>query len=155
WVAAEIASGRLHAEDVMVLSRRRERLGWMHEALLERGIPSEQHEKIDLCEAPAVQDVVALLDALVSPAHDLSLARALKSPLLGFSDDLLAQIARLRLRWTTRTEPIDSAEAPATPKSVSPSWWEVLQRFDALPVQEQVALLASACPTPEQAREQA
>lgn len=155
WVAAEIASGRLHAEDVMVLSRRRERLGWMHEALLERGIPSEQPEKIDLCEAPVVQDVVALLDALVSPSHDLSLARALRSPLLGFSDDLLAQIARLRLRWTTRTERIDSAETPAAPRSVSPSWWEVLQRFEALPAQEQMALLASACPTPEQAREQA
>ncbi|HEX5738309.1 MAG TPA: UvrD-helicase domain-containing protein, partial [Hydrogenophaga sp.] len=155
WVAAEIASGRLHAKDVMVLSRRRERLGWMHEALLERGIPSEQPEKIDLCEAPAVQDVVALLDALVSPSHDLSLARALKSPLLGFSDDLLAQIARLRLRWTKRVDAMESAESPATSRSVSPSWWEVLQRFEALPPDEQVALMALACPSPEQVAEHA
>jgi len=155
WVAAEIASGRLHAKDVMVLSRRRERLGWMHQALLERGIPSEQPEKLDLCEAPAVQDVVALLDALVSPSHDLSLARALKSPLLGFSDDHLAQVARLRLRWTTRTESIDSAESPTPSRTVSPSWWEVLQRFEALPPDEQMALMALACPRSEQAHEHA
>jgi ATP-dependent helicase/nuclease subunit A len=155
WVVAEISSGRLHARDVMVLSRRRERLGWMHQALLERGIPSEQPEKIDLGEAPAVQDVVALLDALVSPSHDLSLARALKSPLLGFSDELLAQIARLRLRWTTRTESIGSAGSPASARTVSPSWWEVLQRFEALSLDEKVALTALACPSPEQAGEQA
>lgn len=155
WVAAEIASGRLHAKDVMVLSRRRERLGWMHQALLERGIPSEQPEKIDLCEAPAVQDVVALLDALVSPSHDLSLARALKSPLLGFSDDLLAQIARLRVRWTARGESVVSAGSTAPTRLVSPSWWGVLQRFEALSHDEQVALMALACPSPQQASEQA
>ncbi len=146
WVATEIASGRVPPGGVMVLSRRRERLGWMHQALLERGIASEQPEKIDLCEAPAVQDVVALLDALVSPSHDLSLARALKSPLMGLDDNLLAQIARLRLRWTARSD---------TARAVPPSWWDVLQRFEALPTDEQVALMAMACATPGQAGEQA
>jgi ATP-dependent helicase/nuclease subunit A len=150
WVAAEIASGRVKADDVMVLSRRRERLGWMHAALLERGIASEQPEKIDLCEAPAVQDVVALLDALISPRHDLSLARALKSPLFGWSDDALAQLARWRLRWTVRGEAKGPATgavetgAEATASAVAkPSWWDVLQRFAALPAQEQAALLQS------------
>ena len=49
-----------------------------------------------------MQDVVALLDVLVSPQHHLSLARALKSPLFGWSDAALAQMARLRQRWTAR-----------------------------------------------------
>jgi len=150
WVAGEIASGRVKADDVMVLSRRRERLGWMHAALLERGIASEQPEKLDLCEAPAVQDVVALLDALVSPQHDLSLARALKSPLFGWSDDALAQLARLRLRWTVRGQAggdatgsldQDTRAVAAMPTSVKPSWWDVLQRFAALPADEHAALL--------------
>lgn len=150
WVAGEIASGRVKADDVMVLSRRRERLGWMHAALLERGIASEQPEKLDLCEAPAVQDVVALLDALVSPQHDLSLARALKSPLFGWSDDALAQLARLRLRWTVRGQAggdatgsldQDTRAVAAMPTSVKPSWWDVLQRFAALPTDEHAALL--------------
>ena len=150
WVASEIASGRVKADDVMVLSRRRERLGWMHAALLERGIASEQPEKLDLCEAPAVQDLVALLDVLVSPRHDLSLARALKSPLFGWGDDALAQLARLRLRWTVRgdaqgdaTGVLDAVTgAMATVFTVAkPSWWDVLQRFAALPAEEQAALL--------------
>jgi ATP-dependent helicase/nuclease subunit A len=136
-----VADGRLLPDDIMVLSRRRERLARMHEALLERGLASEQPEKLELGEAPAVQDVVALLDALVSTRHDLSLARALKSPLCGWSDDDLAQLARLRQRWTPpRT---DGASSP-TPR---PSWWEVLQRFGALPADEQ----AAAASTPVQA----
>ena len=150
WVASEIALGRVKADDVMVLSRRRERLGWMHAALLERGIASEQPEKLDLCEAPAVQDVVALLDVLVSPRHDLSLARALKSPLFGWGDDALAQLARLRLRWSVRGSAggdavglLDQGAVPLAtmPASVKPSWWDVLHRFAALPAEEQAALL--------------
>jgi ATP-dependent helicase/nuclease subunit A len=137
WIAAEVGAGRLALDEVMVLARRRERLGWMHEALRERGLPSEQPEKLELGEAPAVQDVVALLDALMSTRHDLSLARALKSPLFGWGDDDLAQLARLRLRWTpSRLE----GGAPV----VRPSWWDVLCRFAALPAEEQAGLAPSA-----------
>jgi ATP-dependent helicase/nuclease subunit A len=134
WVVAEIEAGQLQAENLMVLSRRRERLAWMHDALLERGIASEQPEKLDLCEAPVVQDVVALLDVLVSPRHDLSLARALKSPLFGWSDDALAQLARLRQHWTVR------GDEPAAP-AVRPCWWEVVQRWGAASTDEQAACL--------------
>jgi ATP-dependent helicase/nuclease subunit A len=133
WVAAEIASGRLAPDDIMVLSRRRERLAWMFEALRERGIASEQPEKLELGDAPAVQDVMALLDALVSTGHDLSLARALKSPLFLCSDDDLAQLARLRLQWT----PPRGADGAAMAR---PSWWNVLQRFGGLTSVEQRGL---------------
>ncbi|QHE76644.1 AAA family ATPase [Hydrogenophaga sp. PBL-H3] len=132
WIVAEIGSGRLSADGLMVLARRRERLAWMFEALRERGIASEQPEKLDLCEAPAVQDVVALLDALVSTRHDLSLARALKSPLFGWGDDALAWLARLQQHWTVR---------PGTDaKPVKPSWWAALQRFAETPALDGVAL---------------
>ncbi len=69
--------------DIMVLARKRDRLAVMEDELRALHIPAQQPEKTDLCEAPEVQDIVALLDALVSPTHDLSLARALKSPLFG------------------------------------------------------------------------
>jgi ATP-dependent helicase/nuclease subunit A len=39
-----------------------------------------------------VLDIVALLDALVSPQHDLSLARALRSPLFNLSNETLVRI---------------------------------------------------------------
>lgn len=145
WIAAEIASERLKPEQVMVLSRRRERLGWMHEALQARGIASEQPEKLDLCEAPAVQDMVALLDALVSPQHDLSLARALRSPLFGWSDADLVLLARLCRRWTAR--PDEAAAAGGAPRAAKPpktSWWDALQRFATLGPAEQAAWLPSA-----------
>ena len=137
WIAGEIGSGRLSADGLMVLARRRERLAWMFEALRERGIASEQPEKLDLCESPAVQDVVALLDALVSTRHDLSVARALKSPLFGWSDDALAWLARLQQLWTVRP----GHEV----KPVRPSWWTVLQRFACLPASEK----ATVAPVPD------
>ena len=48
---------------------------------------------IVLGEAAEVQDLVALLDVLVSPGHDLSLARALRSPLFGVPDEALVALA--------------------------------------------------------------
>jgi ATP-dependent helicase/nuclease subunit A len=67
----------------MVLARKRDPLARCRTSCALLGIACVQPEKADLGEAPEVQDVVALLDALVSPGHDLSLARALKSPLFG------------------------------------------------------------------------
>lgn len=55
--------------------------------------------------------MLALLDALVSPSHDLSLARALKSPVFGASDADLTALALLRR---------ESAHAGR-------SWWALLQ----------------------------
>ncbi|MDP3254241.1 MAG: UvrD-helicase domain-containing protein [Hydrogenophaga sp.] len=136
WVATEIASGRVAPDQIMVLSRRRERLAWMFEALRERGIASEQPEKLELGDAPAVQDVIALLDALVSNGHDLSLARALKSPLFLFSDDDLAQLARLRLLWA----PPRLADGTSAARL---SWWGVLQRYGSQSPEEQLTLAQS------------
>jgi ATP-dependent helicase/nuclease subunit A len=96
WIAARIAGG-VAPREVMVLARRRSRLAAVEDELRLLRVPAQQPEKTDLCEAPEVQDVAALLDALVSPAHDLSLARALKSPLFGLADEQLVALA-LRAR---------------------------------------------------------
>ena len=56
-------------------------------------IPAQIGEKTQLNECCEVLDVVALLDVLVSPQHDLSMARALRSPLFNLSDDALVKIA--------------------------------------------------------------
>jgi ATP-dependent helicase/nuclease subunit A len=92
WIARQIADG-LPPNEIMVLARKRDRLSAMEAELRALGIAALQPEKTELGEAPEVQDLVALLDALVSPAHDLSLARALKSPLFGLSDEALIEIA--------------------------------------------------------------
>jgi ATP-dependent helicase/nuclease subunit A len=95
WIAAQIAAGT-PAKEIMVLARQRSRLGPLADELRLLGVPTVQPEKADLAEAPEVQDLVALLDVLLSPAHDLSLARALKSPLFGASDADLTALALLR-----------------------------------------------------------
>ena len=92
WIAARLAEG-VPPADIMVLARRRDRLGVMEDELRALHIPAQQPEKSELGEAPEVQDIVALLDVLVSPTHDLSLARALKSPLFNVADEALVQIA--------------------------------------------------------------
>lgn len=95
WVAQQVRSG-IPAREIMVLARKRSRLAEMEDALRELHVPCVQPEKTELSEAPEVQDVVALLDVLVSSMHDLSLARALKSPLFDLGDEALAAIALLR-----------------------------------------------------------
>ena len=95
WVAAQIEAGT-PPKEIMVLARQRNRLSPLADELRLLGIATVQPEKADLAEAPEVADLVALLDVLVSPGHDLSLARALKSPLFGASDADLTALALLR-----------------------------------------------------------
>ena len=123
WIAQEIAAG-VPADRFMVLARKRSRLRLLHDALRERGIASEAPGETELIESPAVQDMVALLDALVSPRHHLSLARALKSPLFGWRDDNLVALATA-VREAERSVPAAAAGAPTPPRA---GWWEVLRR---------------------------
>jgi ATP-dependent helicase/nuclease subunit A len=139
WIAAQLSRGVMPAE-VMVLARRRDRLGVMEDELRALHIPAQQPEKSELGEAPEVQDVIALLDALVSPTHDLSLARALKSPLFGLDDAALVRIAlaaRLAaaggapLPWFDLVQKADLA--PAVPVSLAPTLRHWKSLVDALP----------------------
>ena len=92
FVAAQLQAG-CRAQDIMILARKRDRLSAMHLALRALGIPANLAEKKDLASAPEIQDLVALLDVLVSTPHNLSLARALKSPLWGLGDEALMLLA--------------------------------------------------------------
>ena len=99
WIAQQLAPGNepgLKAADVMVLSRKRAGLLPLQLELRKLHIAAQIGEKTELIDCCEVQDLVALLDVLVSPQHDLSLARVLKSPLLGVSDAALVQLALLQ-----------------------------------------------------------
>ncbi len=111
WIAAQLAQG-LAPADVMVLSRRRANLMPLQEALRAVRVPAYLGETTALIDCCEVLDIVALLDVLVSPRHDLSLARVLRSPLFGLADDALIALATRR-------------------RAVSRSWFVLLQ--DAWP----------------------
>ena len=76
--------------DVMVLVRRRTSfVELLVGALKGRGVPVGGVDRLRLVDAIAVADVMALLDALLLPEDDLALAAALKSPLIGLSEEEL------------------------------------------------------------------
>ena len=90
-VAELIAVQRLRPAEIFVLSRKRQSLRLVAQALRNLHVPYTAVEDFELMAAPEARDLVALLDALVSPRHALSLAQALRSPVFGASDaDLIA-----------------------------------------------------------------
>ncbi|MFG6415085.1 UvrD-helicase domain-containing protein [Roseateles sp. DC23W] len=83
----------MRPRDVFVLARKRAPLRQMAESLLAAGIPHVAPEDNRLADLPDAQDLIALLDALASSGHALSLARALRSPLFGVDEADLLQVA--------------------------------------------------------------
>jgi ATP-dependent helicase/nuclease subunit A len=98
WIAEQLTVG-LKPSQVMVLSRKRAGLLPLQDELRALHIPAQIGEKTELIDCCEVLDIVALLDVLVSPQHDLSLARALRSPLFGLLDASLVQLALLQREW--------------------------------------------------------
>ena len=109
-IAASIDGGA-RADELFVLCRKRQSLHYLAAALERRHVGHSAVEDTLLVETAEGQDLIALVDVLVSNGHDLSLARVLRSPIFAASDaDLLA------LR--------DRAAAGA-------SWWRALRELDA------------------------
>ncbi len=135
WLAQQVAAGEA-PDGFMVLARKRSRLRLLHEALRARGLPSEAPGETELGESPAVQDLIALLDALVSPHHHLSLARALRSPLLGWSD---ADLAALALARQAHQRALRQDDPQAKEQEQAPSWWAMLQSAPGTDIDEALA----------------
>lgn len=101
--------------DIKVLSRRKERLRELLSELNAKRIPWRFADDIHLIETMEVRDIVALLDILASPIHDLLLAQVLRSPIFGLDDrDLMFLAQRVR-----RLSNEDS-------NYVTRYWWDVL-----------------------------
>ncbi len=98
-------------KDIMVLARKRAVLSQAAEALAALHLPHVAPEDLRLADLPEVQDLLAVLDVLASPGQALSLARALKSPLFGASDDELLALAQ-------RARTIEAG-----------AWWPTLMRY--------------------------
>jgi ATP-dependent helicase/nuclease subunit A len=92
------------AGDVLILVRQR---GELFEAII-RALKNEHVEvagadRLVLTEHIAVMDLMVLGDALLLPQDDLALATALRSPLFGFTEEDLFDIAWNRGRASLRT----------------------------------------------------
>jgi len=111
-----IRDGSATAGEIMVLARRHAPLARVTQALQALHVPCVAAEEVRLGSLVEVQDLVAVLDALASPGHDLSLAQALKSPLFGAGDAQLLALSRRA-----------AGGAGATP------WWSALQHWPDAP----------------------
>jgi ATP-dependent helicase/nuclease subunit A len=105
--------GGARAGDVLVLVRQR---GPLFEAIIralkDLHVPVAGADRLVLTEHIAVMDLMVLADALLLPDDDLALATVLKSPLFGFGDEDLFEIAFERkgsLRAALRAKAHDNA----------------------------------------------
>jgi ATP-dependent helicase/nuclease subunit A len=80
--------------DVLILVRRRDEFARaLVRALKTRGVPVAGLDRLVLTDQPAVQDLMALADALLLPSDDLAFGCLLTSPLGGLTDNDLSEIA--------------------------------------------------------------
>jgi ATP-dependent helicase/nuclease subunit A len=112
WIARQTGGGvRLESKrrplvpgDVMVLVRRRNDFARaLVRQLKSLSVPVAGLDRLMLTDQPAVQDLMALGDALLLPQDDLTFACLLTSPLGGLTDDSLADLAigRAGSLWET------------------------------------------------------
>src|SRR3712207_8653506 len=81
-------------KDILVLVRKRGPAFFaVIRALKEAGVPVAGADRLNIGEHIAVLDLVAAGRAALLPDDDLTLATALKSPLVGLTDDDLLRIA--------------------------------------------------------------
>lgn len=83
--------------DIMILVRTRSRfVDPLVRALKKRGVPVSGHDRMQLEENLAVQDLMALGQCLLLPEDDLTLAALLKSPIFALTEHDLFQLAHNR-----------------------------------------------------------
>lgn len=129
WLAQQLRQG-MRPDSFLVLARKRDTLRYMQQALAEQGVPASIAQKQRMADAPEVQDVVALLDVLLSPTHDISLAQVLKSPLFGLDDAQLAAMALAVQQRRDAQQPLNwldwLLEQAQQPADVSAQPWQTL-----------------------------
>ena len=101
----------IRAGDIMILVQRRSELfDEIIRACKQRGLPMAGADRLKVQEEMAVRDLIALLSFLATPEDDLSLAVVLKSPLFGWDEQRLFDLAHRRKSkylWTALRDQAD------------------------------------------------
>jgi ATP-dependent helicase/nuclease subunit A len=104
WIADDGGRPARYA-DILVLSASRTGLEAFEDAFKAAGIAYVSSRRGGLLDTLEIADLRALLGVLVTPAANLYLAHALKSPLFGFTDDDLKTLAgRYESTWLERLQ---------------------------------------------------
>jgi ATP-dependent helicase/nuclease subunit A len=104
---------------ILILARRRGPAFFaVIRALKANGVPVAGADRIDVNQQIAVNDLVAAGQAALLRGHDLALAAALKSPLIGLDDDDLVRIAADRPDGRSLEDALEAA-APGDPRAAN------------------------------------
>jgi ATP-dependent helicase/nuclease subunit A len=95
--------------DFLLLVKRRKYLPQFERALREAGLAFESSRLGGLLNTLEVDDLIALLTVLVTPRHDLPLAKVLRSPIFAFTESQMQALAKAMASNQYR------------------SWWDALQ----------------------------
>lgn len=110
-------------DDIMILVRHRTHVHAYEEALRAAGIPYITASRGTLLDCIEISDVVALLQILIIPYNNLSLATVLRSPLFDCSDDdLMTLAAEPGGYWLERLSTLAPRLAPGTPLARAAYW---------------------------------
>jgi ATP-dependent helicase/nuclease subunit A len=118
------------AGDVLILVRRRDEFARaLVRALKTRGVAVAGLDRMVLTDQPAVQDLMALADALLLPSDDLTFACLLTGPLGGLTDDDLSELAigRIGSLWDALRD--RAAERPSWARAAA-FFAQLLARVD-------------------------
>jgi ATP-dependent helicase/nuclease subunit A len=112
---------RCHAGDFLILVQRRSTVFDAIIAACKReGLPIAGADRLKLGAELAVRDIAALLSFLALPEDDLSLATALRSPLFGWSEAELFDLAHQRQGFLWRALRQQAETAPETGPETAP-----------------------------------
>ncbi|NIZ09608.1 double-strand break repair helicase AddA [Pseudooceanicola sp. HF7] len=110
------AARPIRAGDILILVRRRSALfNELIRACKQARLPIAGADRLKVAAELAVRDITALLSFLALPEDDLSLAAALKSPLFGWDEQALFDLAHKRAERVTLWHALEkrAAEFPA------------------------------------------
>jgi ATP-dependent helicase/nuclease subunit A len=112
WIDADAQTRQLSYGDIMILLRHRTHAHAYEKALREARIPYIGAERGTLLNTLEVQDMVALLETLVTPYNNLALATVLRSPLFSCSDRQLMLLAGVQQStWLQRLQAVAGQSA--------------------------------------------
>lgn len=125
--------------DVLLLVRRRTHLADYERALRDAGVPYVSDRRGGLLGTLEAEDLCALLGFLITPADDLKLAHALRSPVFGCSDAALMSLLRMPGRglWQRLAAAlVEAAEADETLRRAHALLTRWIDRAAVLPVHD-------------------
>ena len=95
--------------DIMVLMRNRTHIGIYESQLRERGIPFIGSQRGSLLDNQEIQDLEKLLDSLITPFNNLSIAQVLKSPIFAASDEdlICLSLQHKDRKWYQRLQQLE------------------------------------------------